>query len=277
MNRTDFLNLMENPVIDPKLTTEIGEITAIFPYFQTAHLLLLKGLHLNSDIRFGNQLRNSAMHVADREILYQFLFSAGMREGLHSQEAGIEEDKDTGQTVIESAKNSEELINEIEKNPEIENSEEENENEAPGNLLLDAGDETYVDEINSSEISNINELLELDLDRNGIKDAPSVENEIIEEKKDNTKLTQADLIERFIITNPRIEPVRDKKEVPVEDKSAIDTGEGSFVTETLAKIYIGQGYYSKAIDIFEKLSLKYPEKSSYFATQIEKVKEYLKK
>jgi len=44
------------------------------------------------------------------------------------------------------------------------------------------------------------------------------------------------------------------------------------VTETLASIYAQQGYYQKAIQIFEKLSLKYPEKSTYFAAHIEKVK-----
>ena len=88
------------------------------------------------------------------------------------------------------------------------------------------------------------------------------------------KQVQADLIDKFIIANPRIEPVRDKTDKPVEDISQPFTEEkGEFVTETLARIYINQGYYSKAIDIYEKLSLKYPEKSSYFATQIEKVKE----
>ncbi len=89
---------------------------------------------------------------------------------------------------------------------------------------------------------------------------------------------QADLIDMFISTNPRIETNREKSNLPVEDISKPFVEEqGGFVTETLAKIYISQGYYSKAIDIYEKLCLKFPEKSSYFASQIEKVNELLKK
>ena len=41
-----------------------------------------------------------------------------------------------------------------------------------------------------------------------------------------------------------------------------------FLTETLAKIYIKQGRYAKAIEIIRKLSLKNPKKNRYFADQI---------
>jgi hypothetical protein len=124
------------------------------------------------------------------------------------------------------------------------------------------------------------DLLELDLDDDAIllsgKNALSEEND--KTGTNTNKLLQSELIDRFIIANPRIEPHKDKTVIPTEDisKPFVEESAG-LVTETLAKIYVSQGYYSKAIDIYEKLSLKFPEKSSYFASQIEKVKEYIKK
>ncbi|MCI0523514.1 MAG: hypothetical protein L0Y37_07670, partial [Bacteroidales bacterium] len=91
------------------------------------------------------------------------------------------------------------------------------------------------------------------------------------------KLTPADLIDRFIMTSPRIERMTPSTEQPLKDLSEPGTEEqGTFITETLARIYVNQGYYFKAINIYEKLSLKYPEKSAYFASRIEKIKELIK-
>ena len=90
-------------------------------------------------------------------------------------------------------------------------------------------------------------------------------------------LSPADLIERFIRISPTIERMTPGDYPPVRDLSADSNSEqGTFITETLAKIYVNQGYFSKAINIYEKLSLQYPEKSAYFAGRIEKIKELIK-
>jgi hypothetical protein len=195
------------------------------------------------------------------------------------------------------------MINEIEKNSgetkNIENPDTFNSKSAHSVLIATEADETepagavfLLDEETSPSDDKVffmdpgfslpdrSELLELDLD-DGAK-LLSGENTLSDEPdktgKNTNKLLQSELIDKFIIANPRIEPHKDKTIVPTEDISRLFVEESvSLVSETLAKIYLSQGYYSKAIDIYEKLSLKFPEKSSYFASQIEKVKEYIKK
>jgi hypothetical protein len=90
-------------------------------------------------------------------------------------------------------------------------------------------------------------------------------------------LTPADLIDRFISISPTIERIKPGEVHPVRDLSEPgDEEEATFITETLAKIYVTQGYYTKAINIYQKLSLQYPEKSAYFAGRIEKIEELIK-
>jgi len=81
------------------------------------------------------------------------------------------------------------------------------------------------------------------------------------------------LIEKFLEAQPKMPPMNEPKSgSPMESLSQPEDVSDDLVTETLAMIYSQQGYYKKAIQIFEKLSLKYPEKSTYFAGHIEKIK-----
>jgi len=277
MNRSDFISMMsEQGPLSRQSIGEVYELVDIFPYFQSAHLLLLKGLHNNADVKFENQLRNSAIHIADREVLYYLLSDKTIKQDetaaeiIETKTPEPDQSSDTQQTVIESARNSIELISEFERFSDLSDHREEIEDDEESIFYMDPG----------FSLPESEDLLELDLDeskRYGDDDTAIEPLLKTEKEAPSPKQFQSDLIDKFIIANPRIEPNREKTNVPVEDisKPYIEEG-GGFVTETLARIYVSQGYYSKAIDIYEKLSLKFPEKSSYFASQIEKVKEHIK-
>ena len=95
-------------------------------------------------------------------------------------------------------------------------------------------------------------------------------NKPIESEKSITKTKKSFIIDSFIEKNPKIASLKKyhKEAVKVPENKS----DSSLMTETLANLYLEQKKFTKAIWAYEILSLKYPEKNSFFAAEIKKIK-----
>ncbi len=88
---------------------------------------------------------------------------------------------------------------------------------------------------------------------------------------------QLDLIDKFIEREPRIKPSKDQPEAGTQKDFTAGIGEWDkqIVSETLAIVLLKQKKFEKAIDMYEKLKLKFPEKTTYFAALIENIRKLI--
>ena len=96
------------------------------------------------------------------------------------------------------------------------------------------------------------------------------------ESKDQTDSEADKIIDEFISTSPKISKGdKSKAALEVEKEDLADTStrfQADIASEYLAEIYVEQDKIDRAISIYEKLSLKFPEKKSYFVARIEELK-----
>lgn len=97
-----------------------------------------------------------------------------------------------------------------------------------------------------------------------------------EKPKTKSLSDKLDLMEQFV-KKERVKPEKEAFFSPSKQAKKSVQDQMTFVTETLARVYLEQEHYEKAKAAYQQLSLKYPEKSSFFAAQIELIEELILK
>ena len=273
MDSKQLIGYMTRPErLKGEAVKEVEQLVAEYPYFSIGQVLLAIAYQNTDDGRYESQLRHTAAIVPNRDKLRLFTLIA--RHRLESEpevptlpdelpQAEKPASSDNVFTSIEAIDAKEEQNTGVIREkvfiiPEIDLSGSHEELSAEMALL-------------EEKRKSLDELKAIIANR--LKEIEAEKQRKETEKPATKKLSRKELIDKFITENPSIS--RPKAEfynpISVAQNSIID--QENIVSETLAKIYEKQGYIEKAISIYEKLGLKYPKKSRYFAAQIERLQE----
>jgi len=269
MDPSDIIRLLNTDHYAPANLEEVNDLCRNYPEFNLAHMLKVRIREsLGQDKE--KELKVAAVYSTDRKKLYELVtgvtrlvITKTKTEAPDEESDGIqfsEEPYVHAEVIIEqhapyAAPEAEEELLELDDEPKRSDS-----------FILD----TTEDELSSEKLiqAMVKGESEMEEPDTGVSDTPTID--VVE--KEESDSADNNLIQDFIKGDPG--PIRADRKASLKGDvslSSIQEHDG-FITDTLAKIYVKQGLVAKAIYAYEKLSLKYPEKSAYFAAQIEKVK-----
>ncbi len=239
----EITTLIQHPEqMDRETLYELRSLLALYPYFQTARLLMLQNLYLLHDPTFDEELRRASAYITDRRVLFQMI------EGKHYVNRPVS--KPAAKAADPGEPEGDRTISLIDN-------------------FLDSIPEERKDEVQKPKrkptpadaaVDYVAYLM--DIEPEGSQEMPG----------EMPKMFGQDLIDSFInddkgkfqlSESPEYRPEVDS--TPSESENEV---ESEYFTETLARIYIKQGRYSKALEIIQRLSLQIPKKNAYFADQI---------
>ncbi|KIO44336.1 hypothetical protein DMB45_04440 [Sanguibacteroides justesenii] len=238
MNLNELIGFIHSQEAEDEKLKALESLIEKFPYFALPRMIYLKLLHVSGQIAYTEKLKQNTIYIPDHKQFYRFLHDMIPLE--EKMAFTFFESDAKNHMAIEFIKDTEEIN--LKKDPS---------SSATPLLIPYRIENEFPDEeiLPISEIAHV--LRKPSKNKNTNRDLPT---EGSEQKN------------RPILKDP--EDTSKNSGIAIEENE-------SFFSETLAKIYVKQKLYDKAVATYLKLSLKYPEKSIYFANQIEKIKEII--
>lgn len=299
MNAQELQKILNQPkTIDASTAMELMQLCKEFPYFAWPFAALTSYQLEKNDFRLENTLHQTSLRIHNRQWLQDYLFKPVISEQLTADSLEVREESlertadnvqptaDSRQLTADSGQPEADNLEAI--NPSLNPLEEdviELEIETVENLESLPIEETEEIQPKSKPVRLVAPVYNLeDLFPAPEPDEPkqvassdfyawlnagsaqknTPANKPIERKED--------LIEKFLKTKPSISRPKQEFYTPEKAMKKSEILTNKIVTETLAKIYTKQGNFEKAIDAYEQLSLKFPEKKTYFANLIDQIK-----
>ncbi|AUC75370.1 hypothetical protein [Olleya sp. Bg11-27] len=299
MTSQELTDLLQIPqLVSPKQTYMLRDILDEFPYFQSARAMFLKGLKNTESFKYNQALKVTAAYTSDRSILFDFITSDTFNQNEISQyikqnadyinglevlmeDISVDTTGDVDQTLKQHIEDTVVILDPDlfqpkkddagTENSELKEEEEINKKTVSISNLDKKEIESFLNigkpfQFAKTETHSFNEWL-------NISKFKPIKREIEDSPKEEPNLERAkkfELIDKFISKNPKLEAKKAKTSSHNIAKAQMIQPE-ALMTETLARIYVEQKNYKKAIQSYKILSLKYPEKSGFFADQIKAI------
>lgn len=299
MNIQEFYNYIKHPdLLNETSLNELNEVLQRYPYFQAARMLYLKNLSQLNDDRYQAVLTQTSIYAPDRKTLY-FL----IHQSEEKKENQIIVEKEESKSTIPPVETQKTLEVNTEQTTKNEILAENKEEYKPNTIEINKEQKTenkLSTNIADLVLNKINEIKQSkpcvqveNIDKNEVFETKEEEASTLtfdewlyyvsthktKIKQNEESLPEKSIIDQFLENSSNLSRIKVEQGVENEDLTEHLTPpeELEIVSETLAQLYYKQGYFDKALKMYEKLILKYPEKSIYFASSIQEIKNKLDK
>lgn len=234
-NVMQVTELIEHPhLLNRDTLLELRRVVAQCPYYQAARLLLIENLFLLHDPDFDEELRTAALFVPDRTALFNLVESLNYESTPHDRQNTTEAQPIAHTPAAQASSRTMDIIGQFLKERPTESGES---TRLKGHrpVASPIGDYTAV-------LEGMADLID-DPEQIPTKTAPTADQ---------------------LPAPPASEP---EPEAAEEDNTPQPIKEEYF-TETLAKVFIKQGNYERALEILSKINAESPRKNAYYEDQI---------